>query len=103
MPTTSHLNIFPLGSYNMLLVMDWLYLHNTKVDFFGKAIEFLDDIWEPRILRGEKKATSVRMVTAMQAKCGRKKGCVLFPIHISSEKCKEIEDAKVLSRYVVLK
>ena len=26
-PTTTHLNALPLGSYNMLLGMDWLYLH----------------------------------------------------------------------------
>ena len=31
-PMATHLNAFPLGSYNMLLGMDWLYLHKTKVD-----------------------------------------------------------------------
>ena len=38
MPTKTHLNVLPLGSYKMLLGMDWLYLHMTKVDFYDKAL-----------------------------------------------------------------
>lgn len=38
MPTTTQLNVLPLGSYNMLLGMDWLYLNRTKVDCYDKAI-----------------------------------------------------------------
>jgi len=61
----------------------------------------VDDNGEPRVLQGNKKATSVRMVTTMQAKCSCKKGCVLFAVHISIDK-EEVEDADVLSRYPVL-
>jgi len=43
MPTSTHLNVLPLGSYSMLLGMDWLFIHRTKVDFYDKAIECLDD------------------------------------------------------------
>jgi len=65
MPTSTHINVHPLGSYNMLLGMDWLFIHNTKVDCNEKAIEFLDDDGEKRILQGKKKTTSMRMVTTM--------------------------------------
>jgi len=82
----------------MLLGMDWLYLHRTKVDCYDKAIEN----GELRVLQGKKKPTSVRMVTIMQAKCSRKKGCKLFTIQISSDKGKEVEDADVLRRYPIL-
>ena len=68
MPTTTHLKVLPLGSYIMLLGMDWLYLHKTKVDFYDKVIECLDDNGEKRILQGKKKPTSVRMVSTIQAK-----------------------------------
>ena len=54
-----------LGSYSMLLGMDWLYLHRTKADFYDKTIECLDDNGEKRILQGKKNPTSVRMVRAM--------------------------------------
>jgi len=65
MPISTHLNVLLLGSYNMLLGMDWLYLHRTKVDFYDKAIECLDENGEEIVLWGKKKATLVRMVTTM--------------------------------------
>ena len=46
MTTTTHLNVLPLGSYSMLLGMDWLYLHKTKVDCYDKDMECLDDSGE---------------------------------------------------------
>ena len=54
------------------------------------------------MLQGKKKATSVRMVTTMQEKHSHRKGCVLFVVHIYSDKDKEVEDADVLSRYPIL-
>ena len=86
----------------MLLGMDWFYLHRTKVDCYDKAIECVDDNGEPRVLHGNKKATSVRMVKTMQEKCSHGKGCMLFIVHSSSDKGKEVEGAGVLSRYLVL-
>ena len=50
MSTSTHINVLPLGSYNMLLAMNWLYIHKTKVDFYDKAIECLDDDGKKRIL-----------------------------------------------------
>jgi len=43
MPIPMHMNVLPLGSYDMLLGMDWLSLDRTKVDCYDKAIECLDD------------------------------------------------------------
>ena len=65
MSTVAHLNIFPLGSYNMPLGMDWIHLHRTKVECYDKAIECLVDNGEPRVSQGKKKATSFRMVKTM--------------------------------------
>lgn len=62
----------------------------------------MDDNGEPRVLQGKKKATSVRMVTTMQEKHNCRKGCVLFVVHISSDKGKEVEDTNILNRYIVL-
>ena len=62
----------------------------------------MDENGEQRILQGKKKATSVRMVTTMKAKCNHRKGCVLFAVHISCDKGKEAKDADVLSKYLVL-
>ena len=42
------------------------------------------------------------MVITIQAKCSHRKGCVLFAVHISSDKGKEVEDADMLIKYPVL-
>lgn len=65
MPTTTHINVFPFVSYSILLGMDWLFTHRTKVDFYDKAIDCLDDEGEKIIFLGRKKITTVRMVTTM--------------------------------------
>ena len=98
MHTSAHLNVLPLGSYSMLLGMDWLYLHRTKVDCYDKSIKCLDDNGEHRTLQGKKKATSVGMATSMHEKRSHRKGCVLFQEHISNDKGKEVEDANVMGR-----
>ena len=78
MPIAAHLNVFSLGSYSMLLGMDWLFLNRTKVECYDKAIECFDDNREPRVLQGKKKSTSLRMVTDMQENHSYRKGCNLF-------------------------
>lgn len=102
MPTASHLNILPLGSYSMILGMELLYLHRTKIDFYEKTIECLNDNGELIVLQGKKKSTSVRMVITMQAKDSHRKGFIQFTIHISSDKVKEAEGADVLNKYPFL-
>lgn len=102
MPTVAHLNVLPLGSYSMLSGMDSLYLRRTKVDYFDKAIECVDDSGEKRTLQGKKNPTSMRMVTVMQVKHSCRKRCVMFAVHISNDKGKEVEYINVLRRYPVL-
>jgi len=63
MPTTAYLNVSLLGSYSMLLGIDRIYLHRTKVDSFDKSIECVNDSGEKRTLEGNKNPTSMRMLT----------------------------------------
>jgi len=46
----------------MLLGMDWLYLHRTKVDCYDKPLKVLGDNGEPRVLQGKKKSPLVRIM-----------------------------------------
>lgn len=100
-PTTTHLNVFRLRSYNILLGMAWLFIHKTKVDCYDNSIDCLYDDKENRILQGKKNPTSVRMVIATQAKHNYLKGCAFFAVHISSDKGNDVEDDEVFKKYIV--
>jgi hypothetical protein len=41
--TREYLNIFPLGSYDYLIGMDWLDQHHVILDCHNKAFNFLDE------------------------------------------------------------
>jgi hypothetical protein len=59
----------------------------------------VNDNGEQRILQGKNKMTSVRMVTIMQEKRSRRKGCILFAMRPFSDKGKDVEGVEVLKRY----
>jgi len=72
------------------------------VDYYDKAIERLDDDEERKMLQGKRNPTSGRMVPTMQPKSTLHKGCVLFAMHISSDKGKDVEDDDFLKKYPIL-
>ena len=48
--TTLDLRITPLGSYDVVLGMDWLSAHSAKVDCRQKKIKYIDDHGSPRVI-----------------------------------------------------
>lgn len=40
--TTTYFNVFPLGSYDVFIDMDWMEQHRAKVDCFNKVVECVD-------------------------------------------------------------
>ena len=52
MITTLDLCISPLGSYDVVLSMDWLSAHNAKMDCRQKSTECVDDHCTPRVISG---------------------------------------------------
>ena len=38
-PTQATLNVLPLGSYDLLVSMDWLATHKAKLDCYHKTLE----------------------------------------------------------------
>jgi hypothetical protein len=42
LPTRKTLNMLPLGSYDLLIGMDWLVSHKTKLDCYNKTLECED-------------------------------------------------------------
>jgi hypothetical protein len=79
-PTQATLNIIPLGSYDMLIIMDWLVSHKDKLDFYKKILECEDDKRKRRTLQGIQKLVSVRKISSLQMKKYCRKGCPLYVI-----------------------
>ena len=59
-------NVLPLGSYDVLIGMDWLKAHRVKLDCYHKTFECMDEERNPRVVRGIPKVISVRQISAMR-------------------------------------
>ena len=58
--TYADMNLLPLGSYDILIGMDWLEAYRVNLDYYNKAFECLDEEGNSRILKGIPKVISVR-------------------------------------------
>ena len=80
--TCADLNVLTLGSYDILIGMDWLEVHRVKLDCYNKTFECMDEEWNPRVVRGIPRVISVRDISAMQLKKLCRKGCRLYAAHV---------------------
>ena len=46
------LNVLPLGSYDILIRMDWSEAHREKLDCYNKNFECLDEEGNIRVVKG---------------------------------------------------
>ena len=81
----SHLcrsNVLPLGSYDVLIGMDWLEAHRAKLDCYNKTFECLDEEGKLKVVKGIPKVILERKDSTMQLKnlCG--KGCRVYAAHV---------------------
>jgi hypothetical protein len=94
------LNILPLGSYNMIIRMDWLEQHKAVLDYYTKILSYKDDFGTIRTTQGIPKPVSVRQVSTMQLKKFIRKGCQVYAIQVTN--LLEKEDKPKLEDFVVL-
>ena len=50
--TKVDLNILHLGYYDVLIGMDWLERHTTKLYFYEKFLDYIDDEGRTRVVKG---------------------------------------------------
>ena len=81
-PTKVNLNILPLGSYDVLINMDWLEQHHVMFDCLQKSILCTDILGNQVKVQSILKKVSVRHISALQAKKCIRKGCKLFAVNI---------------------
>ena len=66
--SASHLNVLPLGSYDILIGMDWLEAHRVKIESYNRKFECIDEEGNTRVVRGIPKVIYVKHISAMQLK-----------------------------------
>jgi hypothetical protein len=81
-PTQATLNVLPLGSYDLLIGMDWLTAHKAKLDCYHKTLEFVSIERKRITLQGIRKPVSVRQISSLQMRKYCRKGCPLYAIQV---------------------
>ena len=68
MNTSTDLNIIPLGSYDVLIGMDWQDKHHIVLDFHNNTFTCLDRNGKQRTVKGVPRPISIRDILALQLK-----------------------------------
>eukprot|EP00253_Pinus_taeda_P017231 PITA_17231 len=102
-PITADLNILPLGSYDILIGMDWLEKHWSLVDCKTKVIYYRDQQGNSKEMQGIRRPVQVRPITANQlVKCVRK-GCQVYAIQVgyvnSKDKSASLNNIPVIQEF----
>ena len=86
------LNVLPLGSYDVLIGMDWMEKHRVVLNCFDKKISCLNDKGENVSIKGIPRKVRVRQISALQMKKAIRKGCKVFVVHILNNEHMDKED-----------
>ena len=97
--TYVYLNVLPLGSYDVLIGMDWLEAHMVKLDCYKNNFKCMDGEGNPVVVKGIPKVIFVRKISVMQLKKFFGKGCQLYEAHI--EEATENETLKLEDYHVL--
>jgi len=97
------LNILPLGSYDVLIGMDWLEEHRVLLDCYDKTFSCIDVKGNKVTVKGIARKVMIREISALQMKRLVRKGCKVFAVHLldPNEKFEktEIEKIPVINEY----
>ena len=80
--TQVKLNVLPLGSYDVLIGMDFLEKHEVVLKCFEKTFTCLNEKRETIIVKEKPRKISVRHISALQMKKNVRKGCKVFFVHV---------------------
>ena len=86
--TVVKLNVLPLGSYDLLIGMDWLEQHRLILNCCDKTFTCLNSDGKPVSVKGIPRKTTVRQISALQLKRAIRKGCKAYAVTIIDEESK---------------
>ena len=98
------LKVLPLGSYDVLIGMDWLERCWSIINCKIKTISYRDELGEKQGMQGIMRPVQIRPITASQlAKCIRK-GCHIYAIQVgysnSKDKTATLESIPVIQEFI---
>ena len=89
-----------LGTYDLIVSMDWLEGHRSFMDFYAKKVLCLDDEGRAIQIQGRKRKISLRFISAVKAKRFLRQGCHLFVVEtVSDSKGPSLNSYPVLSEF----
>lgn len=74
-PSEVNLNALPLGSYDVLVGMDWLEKHGAIINYLEKTISCVNEDKQKQLIKGIPKPISIRNILALPLKKSARKGC----------------------------
>jgi hypothetical protein len=92
METKVDLNVLPLGSYDLLIGMDWLEKHAVVVNCRNKTFDCLDELGQGKTIKGIPHGVSVRKIYSLQLKINARKGCEIYVVHINENQDKVVKN-----------
>ena len=101
--TQVKLNVLTLGSYDVLIGMDWLEKDKVFLNCFEKTFTCLDDKGERVTVKGIPRKVSVRQISALQMKKAVQKGCKFFVVHVIDDEHLNKEDKLKFNDIPILK
>lgn len=97
--TQVNLHLAPLGSYDVILGINWLTEHKVAVNCDDKVVSCIDDSGNLVEIHGSKRPLELRHISGMQLKKAQRKGYSIFSIIVS-----ELDNPKKSPKnYLVLK
>ena len=87
--THAYLNIFPLGSYYLLIGMDWLEKHKVMLNYFDKTFTCINDAGNTIKVKGIPRKVTICEISSLQMKISVRKGCKLFVVYVMHYKDNE--------------
>ena len=97
------LNVVPLGSYNILINMDWLEQHRVILNYYDKTFTCMNNDGKSITVKGIPRKTTVRQIFALQLKRAVRKGCKAYAVTVTNEENLNNKDKLKLEDIPILK
>jgi hypothetical protein len=87
--TNIDINIIPLGSYDIIIGVDWLEKNHVVLDWHNKTFTCLDEEGKHSTVKGVPRPISIREISALHLKRCFRKGWKLYASHVEETEKKK--------------